>query len=301
VIEADHLYPALLRGIVREHGVNTIWLTASLFNVLVEEDCAAFTGMAHVMVGGERLSVPHVRAFLAAHPSIRLTNGYGPAENAVFTTTHDITPADLDAPDIPTGRPLVRTAVHVLDGDRECGEGEPGEICAAGDGLALGYLDDPAATAEAFVDVGLADGVHRVYRTGDLGHWSTGGVLHFDGRVDRQVKVRGHRVEPREMERCALDHPGVRQAVALADPRRPSRLTLFIAAARSASAGPDLVRDVGAHLRDRLPDYLRPERVVALTELPLNANGKVDQRRLLADALPRRGGRGNDEGTVPTT
>ncbi|MFF2331560.1 MULTISPECIES: amino acid adenylation domain-containing protein [unclassified Streptomyces] len=287
VIDVDHLYPALLRGVVRKHGVNTIWLTSTLFNVLVDEDCAAFAGMSHVMVGGERLSASHVRSFLTTHPSIRLTNGYGPAENTVFTTTHDIGLTDVDASDIPIGRPVVRTGVHLLDGDRACGPGETGEICAAGDGLALGYLDDPVSTAEAFVDVDIAGARHRVYRTGDLGHRSPDGVLHFDGRSDRQLKVRGHRVEPREVEQCALDHPDVGQAVALADPGRPNRLVLFITSPRAGTASTEAVRDVQAHLRARLPDFLLPSRIVALTELPLNANGKVDQRRLLADTAAR--------------
>jgi amino acid adenylation domain-containing protein len=285
VIDVDHLYPELLRTAVRRHGVNTIWLTSALFNVLVGEDCAAFTGMRHVLVGGERLSVPHVKSFLAAHPSIRLTNGYGPAENSVFTTTHDITPADTDAPDIPIGRPIARTQVYVLDDDRECGVGETGEICAAGDGLALGYLDDPVTTAEAFVDVELAGGRRRVYRTGDLGHWSADGNLHFSGRLDRQLKVRGHRVEPGELEQCALEHPGVGQALALAHPDRPNRLLLFVTGRQDASAGTgdELARAVATHIHRRLPDYLRPDRILALAELPLNANGKVDQRRLLAE------------------
>ncbi|MCW2639681.1 MAG: tycC 3, partial [Dactylosporangium sp.] len=213
-----HVTPAELRRAVAA-GVNSLWLTASLFNVLVDEDLDAFAGVRQVLTGGERLSVPHVARFRRRHPDIILVNGYGPVEATVFATTHQITDADLDTPGgIPIGRPLPGTEVLVLrttSGGRQvrAGTGEPGEICLAGDGLATGYVGSAAMQNEDRFPVLRLPGEPpvRVYRTGDIGLWRGDGVLLFRGRADRQVKLRGHRVEPGEIETIALRGGMVRQ------------------------------------------------------------------------------------------
>ena len=146
IVADPYLSASALRHGVARHGANTAWCTASLFNLIMDEAPDAFEGLDQVMIGGERLSVPHVRRFLALHPDTVLLNGYGPVECTVFATTHRIRADDCERPGgIPLGRPVPGTEVYVFDGQRPCAVGETGEICLAGDGLAMEYLGDPAS------------------------------------------------------------------------------------------------------------------------------------------------------------
>lgn len=282
IIDEPYLSAAALRDGIAGHRVDTAWITASLFNLIVDEDLASFQGMRQVMIGGERLSVPHVRRFLARHRRIALINGYGPVENTVFATTHRIALADCErAAGIPIGRPVPDTQVHVLDGERPCAVNQPGELCLAGHGLALGYLNDAALTAEKFRDVLIEGKLVRVYRTGDLGWWDTGGLLHYGGRLDRQVKVRGHRVEPAEVERQIETLPGIRRCAVLAKPG-PAGTTLGLAAFCVPVTAGDPLAGLREHLRGLLPSYQVPATVLSMADFPLTSNGKLDEHALLA-------------------
>ncbi|MFJ4186394.1 AMP-binding protein [Kitasatospora sp. NPDC089509] len=276
VIDEPYLSGQAIREAVTAHGVDTLWLTSSLFNLTVDEDPDAFSGLAQVMTGGERLSVPHVRAFLRRHPSIALINGYGPVESCVFATTHRITAADCELPGgIPVGRPVPGTAVHLVDG----------EICVSGDGLALRYLGDPVLTEEKFPSIPLADGgATRVYRTGDLGRLDEDGVLHYLGRADRQVKIRGHRIEPAEVERqIEALLPRVRTCRVVARRDATGTAEALLAFCLPAEPGDPLTgaEDV---LRDALVPYQRPEALIGVEAFPLTGNGKLDEQALLASA-----------------
>ncbi|TYB50569.1 amino acid adenylation domain-containing protein [Nonomuraea sp. PA05] len=286
LVRGEHLLPGELREMVARHGVNTLWLTASLFNLYADEDVAAFTGVRQVMTGGERLSVAHVRRVLDHHPGLRLVNGYGPVESTIFATTHRITAEDCaSGGQIPIGRPVAKTRVHVLDGDRPCPVGVQGELCVSGDGLALAYLGDPELTAEKFATVDLDGEPTRLYRTGDLGHRSADGLLHYSGRADRQVKIRGNRIEPAEIERAAGDVPGVTWCAAVPEAHDGAyrRMVLFYRLADGAALLPG---DLSALLRAALPGYLVPDEVCEVRGVPLTSTGKLDQRALLA--LPQR-------------
>ncbi len=280
VPEDDRLLPDDLRALTERHGVDHVWLTASLFNLFVDEDPDAFRGLRRVITGGERLSPAHVARFLDRHPDIALVNGYGPVESCVFATTHVLSRADCVLPGgIPVGRPVRGTGVLVLDGDRPVPPGGTGEICLTGTGLALGYLDaDPAAANFTTHDGG--DGPVPLYRTGDLGAVDADGVLHYRGRADRQVKVAGHRVEPAEIESTARRLPGVRDCAVLpltGDTGVFDRLALFYTAAPD-TAPPDSVR---AALATRLPRHLVPTVITLLPALPRTPQGKLDRRALL--------------------
>ncbi|MEV6263921.1 amino acid adenylation domain-containing protein [Streptomyces sp. NPDC051784] len=283
VVTDPYLSPVGLAEAVSRHRADTVWLTASLFNMIVDEFPDAFRGLRQVAIGGERLSAGHVRRFLRRHPGIVLLNGYGPVESAVFATTHRVTEADCDLPGgIPLGRPVPATQVHVLDGNRPCSVGETGEICVAGDGLALGYLGDSALTAQKFTGVRIDGRELLVYRTGDLGRWGQDGLLHYQGRSDRQLKIRGHRVEPAEVERQVERLlPGVRHCRVLArgDAARGEReLVAFCVPARQGDPldGSLAVLDAG------LVAHQRPAAVVGVDVLPVTAQGKLDERALLA-------------------
>ncbi|WP_369268295.1 AMP-binding protein, partial [Streptomyces harbinensis] len=215
------LAPARLREFVAGERISVLWLTATLFHQVVDFAPDALAPLRVLLAGGEQLDARRLAALLARpdRPG-RVVNGYGPTENTTFSTWHDITPADAAAGTVPIGRPVSGTTAHVLDGaGAPVPVGAVGELVVGGDGLAHGYLGDPAATAAAFVpDPFDPRGGQRLYRTGDLVRVLPGGLLAFEGRRDDQVKIRGHRVEPAEVERelCAL--PGVGRAVVLARP-----------------------------------------------------------------------------------
>ncbi|MFB6524099.1 amino acid adenylation domain-containing protein [Streptomyces sp. NPDC056401] len=283
IVTDPYLSSTGLADAVSRHGADTVWLTSSLFNMIVDEAPDSFRGLRQVAIGGERLSPGHVRRFLHRHPAVLLLNGYGPVESTVFATTHRITEADCDAPGgIPLGRPVPGTQVWVLDGSRPCEVGETGEICLAGDGLALEYLRDPELTAARFDHVRLDGRDVRVYRTGDLGHWDDGGLLRYAGRADRQLKIRGHRVEPAEVERQVEQLlPGVRQCRVLARGDRADGTLELVAFCVPVRPGDPL--DGARSTLDRsLVSYQRPAAVVSVDALPVTARGKLDERALLA-------------------
>ncbi|MFJ6610188.1 AMP-binding protein [Streptomyces sp. NPDC091289] len=276
VVDEPYLSGQALREAVAVHGTDTVWLTSSLLNMIMDEDPDAFRGLAQVMTGGERLSVPHVRAFVRRHPGIALINGYGPVESTVFATTHRVTEADCDLPGgIPVGRPVPGTRIHVI----------AGEICVAGDGLALRYLGEPELTEARFPRVRVDGEEVRVYRTGDLGRLDEDGVLHYRGRADRQVKVRGHRIEPAEVERRIQDLlPGVRDCRVVARRDGAGHAEGLVAFCVPERPGDPLSGAAGA-LAAELVAYQRPDAVVAVAGFPLTAQGKLDERALL-DLLP---------------
>ena len=195
--------PAALGAYLRAHGVTTLWLTASLYNAVVDQAPAALLGVRQLLIGGEALSVAHVRRGLAALKGTTLINGYGPTENTTFTCCYRI-PREVEAGtlSVPIGGPISNTRVYVLDaGGEPVPVGVPGELYVGGDGLARGYAAAPALTAEKFVPDGVSGAAGaRLYRTGDLVRWRADGVLEFLGRRDRQVKLRGHRIELWEIE-----------------------------------------------------------------------------------------------------
>ncbi|WP_017558237.1 non-ribosomal peptide synthetase [Nocardiopsis baichengensis] len=281
VADDPYLTPAFLAEAVPRHGVDTAWITAGLFNMLVDEAPGALTGLRRIMVGGERLSPGHVRRFLDRHPSADLYNGYGPVESTVFATTHRVTARDCDRDDgIPLGRPVPGTQVYVLDGDRICEPGRTGEICIAGEGLALRYLGDPALTREKFAHLRIGGERTRVYRTGDLGLWGEDGLLRFRGRADRQVKLRGHRVEPAQIERRLERLAPVRSARIVARRDAGGAVRDLVAFCVPARPG-ERWEEVSTALRAQLPAYELPSSVVGVDAFPLTPQGKLDEAALL--------------------
>ncbi|WP_316976585.1 non-ribosomal peptide synthetase [Shumkonia mesophila] len=281
--------PAKLAHSLAEHDVSAMWLTASLFNRVAEERPDAFLPLRQLMTGGETLSPPHVRRVMDACPDLRLVNGYGPTENTTFTTTHVIARDEADALSLPIGRPIANTRVYVLDG---AGEPAPigvwGELCAAGDGLALGYAGRDDLTGQAFATLPWRE-EERIYRTGDIARWRDDGVLEFAGRRDTQVKIRGHRVEIEAVEAALCRLPGVRDAAVLALGEGEARALI------ACIAGDATVEEEWrAALNHLLPDFMVPARFVVVPAIPVSANGKKDRRALatmVTGALRETGGR----------
>ncbi|WP_325176171.1 non-ribosomal peptide synthetase [Burkholderia gladioli] len=269
-----------------ERRIDMLWLTASLFDQMVEWHLPAFASVRHVLTGGEALSLPHVRRFLEAGFATRLTNGYGPTESTTFACCHAIEPASLGAQSVPIGRPIANTRAHVLDA-----RGEPvpvgiaGELWLGGEGLARGYLNRPDLSAERFVpDPFAADG-SRLYRTGDLVRRLPDGTLDYVGRIDSQVKIRGFRIETGEIEAVLLAMPWVAGAAVavIEDEDGERRLAAYVVRRPEArEVDPGGLRGL---LRQRLPEYMMPSAFVELDALPLTANGKIDLRALPAPSF----------------
>lgn len=282
----DHetlVVPARLKQALLEARTTVLWLTAPLFNQLVDEDAALFASLGTLLIGGDTLSCGHVNRVRAACPGLRVLNGYGPTENTTFTTVFPIErPYEAS---IPIGRPITGTTIRILDADmRPVATGQIGELFTGGLGLARGYLHNAEATTSRFPTL---DG-ERYYRTGDLVSMDTTGVVSFHGRTDDQVKIRGHRVEVKEVTSVLLDIPGVRDAHTLVTDTGTGKRLLGYAVLDEGSDEDSVLGE----LRRRLPVYMHPERIVGVPRLPLNANGKVDTARL-PSPTPRA--------TVPTT
>jgi thioesterase domain-containing protein len=210
---------------------------------------------------------------------VRLWNLYGPTEAAIDASWWDARDG-LGARTVPIGRPIWNTRLHVLDPHGEpVPVGVAGELFIAGRGLARGYLGRPDLTAERFVPEPWVPG-GRMYRTGDRVRRLPDGSLEFLGRTDHQIKLRGHRIEPGEIEAALLRHPGVRAAVVVADgPPAGTRLVAYVVPAPGGAAEPDALR---AYLRQRLPEPMVPGVFVSLEALPLGPSGKVDRQALPA-------------------
>ncbi|MGW5529134.1 amino acid adenylation domain-containing protein [Streptomyces xanthochromogenes] len=288
LLDETVLVPRTLRALIAEEGVNGAFMTTQLFNMLVTTDVGAFAGMKWLSIGGERAAPTRVRAFLAEHPGIRLVNVYGPVECGAVVTAHAIGPEDCDDPaGIPLGRVLAHTDVYVLDGTRVCAPGETGELCLGGPGLARGYLGNPELTEAVFVEAEIEGRTQRLYRTGDLGNRSAEGVFHYTGRGDRQIKIRGHRIEPAEVERTVERVATVTGAAVVPMPKPDGSyhgLALFYTHGEHGT-GPEELRE---RLTELLPEYLVPRRVHLLDAFPQLANGKIDRRELAARVRPEQ-------------
>jgi aspartate racemase len=285
-----------LGALLERHAVTTLWLTAGLFHQLVDQRVEVLRPLRQLLAGGDVLSAAHVRRVREVLPHCQVINGYGPTEGTTFSCCYPIPANASPERSVPIGRPIANTRVYVLDTHRQpVPIGVPGELWIGGDGLALGYVDRPALTAERFVTVRLSDTLEeRLYRSGDVVRWLADGTIEFMGRQDNQVKLRGFRVELGEIESVLAQHPRVRDVTVIvrAAPRGDKRLVAYVVADDLTTP-----RELREMLRGKLPEYMVPASFVLLPRLPLTANGKVDRARLpepdesreasSAPALPR--------------
>jgi amino acid adenylation domain-containing protein len=292
-----------LAEVLATHGVTLLWLTAGLFHQMVETQLDGLLRVRQLLAGGDVLSVAHVRRVLEQPWDGTLINGYGPTENTTFSCCYPMTAPEQVGTTVPIGRPIANTTVYVLDRHmRPVPVGVPGELYVGGDGLARGYHRRPALTAERFVPHPFAPNSHpgaRLYRTGDLARYRPTGDLEFLGRLDTQVKVRGFRIEPGEIETALGQHPAVQAGVVVPHGERAGekRLVAYVVPAPGA-AREDLGDRLRDHLSAHLPAYMVPAAVVLLDALPLTPNGKVDRRALPA---PDWGRTARDAAVAPRT
>ncbi|HEV7369328.1 amino acid adenylation domain-containing protein [Arenibaculum sp.] len=273
-----------IEAIIARHGVSVLWLSAGLFNQVVETSAAMFAPVRQLLVGGDVLSVSHVRKAMDLNPGCQVINGYGPTECTTFSVCFRVTRESLGGPSLPIGRPIANTQAYILDEAlRPVPPGEVGELHIGGEGVSRGYIGAPELTARKFVSIVQGGEARRVYRTGDLVRLGEDANIYFLGRADRQLKIRGYRVEPAEIEAALLTccGPAVAQAVVVGidDRRGDKRLVAYVVGPSGELPGSAALRDA---LRKALPAYMVPATFVCLDAIPLTTNGKVDRDRLPA-------------------
>ncbi|PJE31408.1 amino acid adenylation domain-containing protein [Pseudooceanicola antarcticus] len=279
---------------LRDNGITHQFITTSIFNLLVDEEPAAFAGLREVTIGGEAASIRHVAAFMAHYPETPLSNVYGPTENGALTTGYRLRPFEDGAvSSLPIGQPLPGNLAFVLDANLSLQpDGFLGELWIGGPGLALGYDGDAALTEARFrmfrpEELGLPEGPPvRLYRTGDKARWDARGqVIEFHGRIDSQVKFNGNRIDPAEIEAVMQQVPGVRLAAVIPqlgkDGGAVSGLLGAYDSERSDIDAQVLESRLRAALAQSLPRSMHPTRLVFHPEgLPLNQSGKIDRKAL---------------------
>ncbi|MET3212169.1 UNVERIFIED_CONTAM: amino acid adenylation domain-containing protein [Paenibacillus sp. PvR008] len=265
--------PELAQLILKEN-VSVFFVTTALFNTLVDLEIHCLTNVRKVLFGGERASIVHVNKAFQLMGQGKIIHVYGPTESTVYAMYHEIQEVNEDMHTIPIGRPIKNTEVLVLNSENQQQPiGAIGELCIAGEGLARGYLNNNQLTQEKFFYLYEK----RLYKSGDLGRRLANGEIEFLGRNDHQVKIRGFRIELGEIEKCILENQTVKEVFIMeqADKQGDKRLCAYFAADQEMNT-----EKIRQWVAERLPNYMIPAYFVKVKKLPLNANGKVDHKKL---------------------
>ena len=291
---------------VLQNNINTLWLTASWFNQIVDEDLSFFAGLAHVVIGGEKLSPYHVNKLKATYQNLKLVNGYGPTENTTFSLCYEI--AEVFTESIPIGKPIGNSKAYILDTQlNPLPVGIAGDLYLGGAGVAKEYLNDEALTKSKFIQSPFIKG-DRLYKTGDLAKWLPDGNVEFIGRADSQLKLRGFRIEPQEIANTLKLHPGVEDAFVqlLFEGTKSQALQAIVVPDRNTAASvkhnltleqestnttipanaPDteevwntaesLITAIKSFSESQLPPYMIPASFEMIAKFPLTKNGKIN-------------------------
>jgi amino acid adenylation domain-containing protein len=292
MMEAERLAAELQR-----HRITTLFLTTALFNQYVHSISGALAQLKYLISGGEKEDPGAYARLLQERGPVHLIHAYGPTETTTFATTARIEWAEGEAR-LPIGKPIGNTRAYLLDArGRPVPMGAVGELHIGGVGVALGYLNRPELTAQRFLsDPFNPVGGGRMYRTGDLARYLPDGSLEYQGRCDQQIKLRGFRIEPGEIEVQLAASPWVREAVVqVCSTEHHPRLVAWIVPTADADRSV-LQGQLRAYLSERLPEYMVPSAYVWLDALPLTANGKLDRRAL---PEPERAAVGTREYAAP--
>ena len=286
--------PLAIVDAISRHRVSVMHFVPSMLNVFLGYlDGKSATiqrklnSVRRVFASGEALTPSHVRKFNDCWGKVtgaRLINLYGPTEATVDVSYYDC-PAHNDFNSIPIGRPIHNTRFYIIRDSHQVAVGEIGELCIGGAGLARGYLNNKALTDEKFTDNPVNPG-ERIYRTGDIARWLPDGNIEFLGREDHQVKIRGLRIELGEIENTIRDYPGITDCVALV--KKYSESIILIIAYVVVGRGVD-IEGLKGHLVRQLPDYMVPNHIEMIGEIPLTPSGKADRKALPEPVLNRIG------------
>ncbi|QHW35995.1 amino acid adenylation domain-containing protein [Staphylococcus ursi] len=273
VLSKDQLLnPKALEQAIQKYEINTMWLTASLFNATVSTHVEALEPLSYLLVGGEALTRKWVELLHQRPHHPQIINGYGPTESTTFTTTYTM-PETIPAR-IPIGKPIRETDIYILQGTQRCGIGVPGELCIGGAGLAKGYLNRPELTASRFIDHPFGTG--KLYRTGDLVRLQPDGEIDYLGRLDKQVKIRGFRIELTEIERAIERIHGVNKAVVVTrEVEGDKQLYAFYEGEQEISN-----QTMTTTLSAQMPSYMVPLSFQRIDQIPMTVNGKLNTQAL---------------------
>lgn len=266
------LNPSVLGRLIKENDVNTMWLTSSLYNQIVSEHIEILEPLSYLLIGGEVLNAKWVNLLNQRLKHPQIINGYGPTENTTFTTTYAIS---SEVPRrIPIGKPILGTHVYVMQDQRCCGVGVPGELCIEGLGLATGYLNQPKMTADKFIM--NAKNHQLMYKSGDIVRLLPDGNIDYLYRMDKQVKIRGFRIELSEIEH-ALEHiQGINKAVVIVQTYdQEDYIVAYYEGMHILSNN-----KIKAQLRRTLPEYMIPVNFLRIEQIPISINGKIDKKSL---------------------
>lgn len=284
--------PAQLLQLIGQHKVTTMHFVPSMLAAFIESSQLVPSDavhdklhtLRHVFASGEALQPSHVERFYellrsrADNQSARLINLYGPTEATVDVTVYECEPG-VSLRSVPIGQPIDNTSLYLINSNGQLQPiGVPGELCIGGVQVAAGYVNRPDLTNERFVpDPFAAVQGARMYRTGDLARWTDEGLLEYMGRIDNQVKIRGHRIELGEIERALLSYEPVSEAIVIVaeDESGNRSLCAYLVADRNCTTG-----ELRTHCAELLPSYMLPEAYVQLDEMPLTASGKADRKAL---------------------
>ena len=277
------LSPKELKKQLVEHEISAMFLTTALFNQTALSRPEIFASLKYMIFGGDTADPRAVQRVLWEGKPEHLVNAYGPTENTTFTTWYDAQESDIGARMIPIGQPLSNTEVWVLDQQsRMVPVGVPGELCIGGDGLARGYIRRPELTAEKFVPHPYSRNAGaRLYRTGDLVRYREDGNIEFLKRMDQQVKVRGFRVELGEIESTLNQYRAVMESIVVDRKDSSGDIRLIAYFVPEVGVEPTSL-ELLTFLQEKLPSYMLPSAFIAIKEIPLTPNGKVDRRALPA-------------------
>jgi len=272
--------PKILIRILQNQNINSLWLTAAFFNWLVDNEDLSTTQLKYLLVGGEALSVNHIKKAQLMLPNTIIVNGYGPTETTTFACCYPIpNPIPAHWISIPIGYPINETEIFILDKNlKPVGDGEQGQLYIGGAGLAKGYINLAEQTRQRFIEIKINKQKKRVYATGDVVKKTMEGAIEYLGREDDQVKIAGHRIELGEVNHAILKNKQVKQAYTsvVQQGQNAKKLIAYIVSENSKlNAG-----DLRNYLRKSLPDFMLPAEFIFLEALPLNQNGKVDRKAL---------------------
>ena len=267
---------------LQEQKISTLFLTVALFNQFAKERPAIFQNLDHLLIGGDAVNPATINQVLSHNKNKlkSIINCYGPTENTTFTTYYTVSSSQMA---VPIGKPIANTQCYILDERLNYVPiGVAGELYTSGDGLARGYLNLPELTMQRFLNNPFSDSPTnaRLYRTGDLARWLPDGNIEFLGRADSQIKIRGHRIEPGEIEFALISHPAVKQAIVTTgvyESRGEKFLIAYFVKDRNHVVD---VSDIKNYLNEKLPYYMIPACFIEMESLPITQNGKIDRQKL---------------------
>lgn len=263
----------LLKKTIEEADINTMWLTVTLYNQLINADVTLFDHLKYLLIGGEKVSESHIRKLLEHNDQIILMNGYGPTETTTFAAVYPIDPKNLKYP-TPIGKPISNTQIYILHGRSLCAPYMVGELCIGGDGVARGYLNSPQLTAQKFADNPFHEGI--MYRSGDLARWLPDGNIEYLGRADEQIKIRGFRIELGEIEHAVKMQAGIEHAAAAVKEKDGEKYICVYFVSKEKID----IKEYRDRLRKQLPDFMMPDFFMQIDHIPITANGKLNRKAL---------------------